>query len=555
MSVALAAAIAGWAAIALLLRLLGINWDSGTALNPDARHLFNLASVAAPRIDAALADGMGWVTILLNPDLSPLNPRIDGAFYVYGDLPLTALTLWGHFAGITDYTGFILVARVMAALAYGSAIVAVCLSAWVVGLRPVGVVLAGMLFASAPTAFQLGGFGAVDIWLISACAWAGLGFLALTHGVARGGVAVGIGIAMAVAVSSKVTGLALGLPAVLALTMLGRYRPVLALRLGAIGLIAFGLSLRLLSPMSFSGLVTLSPEFLADFRELRELNASEHFPPNWQWAIPVSLAQRMRDVLLFGTGPVLLVGAALGLLSGHGRARLILLAVVAGPVFVLVTVHSPMLRYGAPALPALAVLAAMGFARWGRGLQVLVAILALAWGSGIVRLHLGEHSRIAASLWLVSQPGPAIVVVESAWDDSLPIYIPGIPWRDDFDIQSLMLEMPSDQEMVERIVRLASDGDFIVSSSGRFAEVQPYLPQRFPIAAAWFAGLESGAFCLVPVWQRLPGYPLPYFTLDDRDAQEPWTVYDHPPVTIYARSDCFDAEALRATLEAAIPAN
>ena len=36
------------------------------------------------------------------------------------------------------------------------------------------------------------------------------------------------------------------------------------------------------------------------------------------------------------------------------------------------------------------------------------------------------------------------------------------------------------------------------------------------------------------------GYPLPGLPFNDRFAQEPWRVYDHPIVQIWQKEPCFD---------------
>ncbi len=552
LGVPLAFAITAWATLVLWLRLMGVNFDSGTALNPDARHLFNLASAMVPKLDAALADGMSWWRIWFDTAVSPLNPRADGGFYVYGELPLTLNVLIGYAAGLRDYTDFILLGRILAALLHASAIVAVSLSAWVVGARPAAILLAGVLFAAAPTGFQIAGFAIVDNWLLSAWAWAGLGLLSMAHSRQSAALACTTGAAIAAAAACKLTGLGLGLPALAVVILRWRDDPADALRLGLIGLISIAVAFRLLSPMSFAGLWTLAPDYLGDLAELRTLAGQDQFPPNWQWLIEVSAARRLSDITLFGTGPVLAAAALAGLLVGGVKARLVLLALLAVPALHLALAYNPALRYGVTALPALAILGARSFERW----PVVAAALgaaALLWVSPLVRLHLSEHSRIAASLWLLSQPGPTQIVVESYWDDPLPIRMPNVPERADITGASLMLEAAPSLEKVDRIVRLVSEADFIVSSSGRFAEVQPHLADRYPVAAAWFDGLASGKFCITPVWTRNPGYPLPFVTLDDSGVQEPWTVFDHPPVTIREKAACFDPEVLRSSLTAAIP--
>ncbi|MDQ2805417.1 MAG: glycosyltransferase family 39 protein [Chloroflexota bacterium] len=63
------------------LRVVGHNWDAGQRLNSDDSYVAKVATRLRVPPGSTLAT-------LLDPQHSPLNPRIGGAFYVYGTLPL-----------------------------------------------------------------------------------------------------------------------------------------------------------------------------------------------------------------------------------------------------------------------------------------------------------------------------------------------------------------------------------------------------------------------------------------------------------------------------------
>ena len=160
--------------------------------------------------------------------------------------------------------------------------------------------------------------------------------------------------------------------------------------------------------------------------ELRNILVNQHFPPNWQWQLGEPVPERLSDIALFGVGPgAALVGAALGVFTRKpGVTVLLLLAVPILAVTVFRDIAA--LRYAAPAVAPLAVLAALGFCRLGVAGLGAGAIAALLWGSGIRPLTPGgELANCAASWWLVAQPEGTVIAVESPWDDGLPLRLPG----------------------------------------------------------------------------------------------------------------------------------
>jgi hypothetical protein len=104
----------------------------------------------------------------------------------------------------------------------------------------------------------------------------------------------------------------------------------------------------------------------------------------------------------------------------------------------------------------------------------------------------------------------------------------------------------------DRIAGILAGADYVVISSGRQREVMPRLAQRFPLTTAYYELLESGELCYASVWRKDRGYAVPGLRIDDSFAQEPWRVYDHPIVEIFRRQPCFDREAARARLAAAL---
>lgn len=552
-------------ATAYWVRLYAIGWDGYAGLHPDERHvLFVSQALFAALRDPANADLTLWQWWF--SDQSPLNPHLGASSFVYGEAPLLAGVLLGWALGATEWFDFMATARILSAGVDTVTVLAVFVGARLVA--PMGAaVMASALYAAMPSALQLSSFHTVDVWLAMACTLALVPMIALAQG--RGSPVVmgaAMGAALGLAVASKVTGILMGLPGLIALGWamragLSRSRAALVLLVGLCAALAV---FRLTNPFAFvgPGLLGLwpAPDFIADFEGLAWVTASPDFPPNWQWIAGYGWLRLARDFALFGIGPMA-VALALALPRGATQgAGAVVFAAIA--VFFLLTGISTVaaLRYGSPALPATAVLLAPALARLPLWVGLLSIALAAWWGAGAVRLHDGDHPRLLASQWLWALPRGTILTNETAWDEALPtiIRLPGEdrhrwPSHDGwFTFQVLDITDPDTPAKADRIAAMLARTDFLILSSDRHSAVMPRLPERFPMTTAHYAAILSGQACFAPVLELDRGYPLPGFRLPDHWAQEPWRIYDHPIVRIYLREPCFSEAAYAARLKAAL---
>jgi hypothetical protein len=556
-------------ALATYVRLSGTYWDGMAGLHPDERHMLFMSLDMMRGLDdpafAHLSLSEWWFSLE-----SPANPRGDNGSYVYGELPYLTVTLLGWLTGNTGWDDVMILGRQVAAVLDGLTVLAVFVLAFSMSTARAAFG-AALLYAAVPTALQLANFYTVDTWLTAMSAWSLCAILALARsrtGRAAMTFATLGGVLAGLAVASKITGLALALPMTLALVALWRahgWRSAASVM--AVAALAVLVTFRLANPFAFAGPgvfgLALSPGWRADMISLFGLTVLE-WPPNWQWMAGYGALRYVRDFALFGIGPVITLLVLAGLRRPRTMLRwpqAILLSFVA--VFVLqgLTSTIPALRYGAPALPALAALSAPVLAVLSLPLTVMVCALALWWGVGAVRLHDGEdHPRLLASRWLWEAPKGTVIVNETGWDEGLPtqVYLEGVKekrwpgFEDHFTFLTLDIVAPDSVEKADRIARMIGDSDYIAISSGRQREVMPRLPERFPMTTAYYQMLDDPLNCLEVVWSADRGYPLPFLAFDDSWVQEPWRVYDHPIVTIYQRRPCFNAASFAAKLKAAL---
>lgn len=173
----------------------------------------------------------------------------------------------------------------------------------------------------------------------------------------------------------------------------------------------------------------------------------------------------------------------------------------------------------------------------------------------------------------------SVLTTESSWDDALPARIEG---RDGFATLyrgvNQELYWPDNEDSngngvpdkLERIVGTLTEGDFLVITSSRQYGSVGRLPQRYPLTIAYYRQLfdcpdgteievcaaqvepqdQAGplGYRLAAVFERNPR--LGPFVFHDQLSEESFTVYDHPKVLIFEKTDQFDPQALTDLLSA-----
>jgi len=150
-----------------------------------------------------------------------------------------------------------------------------------------------------------------------------------------------------------------------------------------------------------------------------------------------------------------------------------------------------------------------------------------------------------------------ILAMETPWDDVLPLGMvgyaaydrPDTPWGEGFyGSEQLGLYGEDDPAKVDRLVDSLNRVDYIVITSNRVYGAIAQLPTRYPMTLRYYDllfGEKMGFRHLADIHS----YPsLGPFEVNDQSAEEAWHVYDHPKVDVFAKTDDFDPEALRAQL-------
>ncbi|MBS0659045.1 MAG: glycosyltransferase family 39 protein [Verrucomicrobia bacterium] len=559
-----------------LVRFYGLNWDQSTGQHPDERHV--MMSTGRLEWPKSLAE-------YFDEAASPLNPRNRGAhFFAYGTLPSTLLRAFAELGGATRPEQIGNAARGFAAVFdLGTLILVYALGRTL--YRRSGVALLGaFLYAFAVLPIQHARFFVVDPFANFFVALALL-FLARAwrsgawYEYAGTGVALGLGIACKISVATF--GLPVALVALLPSavgTDAGSWQRRL---LRAVGRTAFFVlvtvvTVRLALPDAFAGFWPwqIAPRWLANMREVIGISTgvtdivfTRQFygrtPLLWPWW----------NMVVWGLGvPLGLTAWAGWAVAGWRLARwreavhFIPFCWVATVFFHQGFTYQATLRYFLPAYGCLCLLAGWllaEFGRWGwEGLgqlrqawrrpqrlaalatPIVVAGLTVAWALGFLSIYSQPHTRVEASKWIYENIPRGAVLACEHWDDWLPLPLPGTPGPGVYKQIEFPHYVADNPEKRGDLLAKLNQTDYIILASQKLRDSIPRGPHRYPFTIDYYNGLEDGSlgFDLVASFKR----PIRFlgWRIWDRQAEEAFSVYDHPPVYIYKKSARFDPEKL-----------
>lgn len=574
-------------ALAVSLRVYGLNWDGGQWIHPDERMIL---MVVSSRLSIPTAEQL---PLLPTPE-SPLNPE----FHAYGSFPLYLLKAVQLLAA--DRLPLHVLARLLSvAFDCGTVVLVYALAASLAGAW--AGVLAALLVAVSPIHIQLAHYYTVDTILAF---WTALATYLALRLAATGKLrwALAAGAAAGLAMATKIIGVALLLFVALAL----------AARLSEAGHWSRRAILRAVGWCAAAGGVALATFALANPYAIFDAVAfwgeaanqalmargDPRFPYTLQFYYTLPYLYSLWQNLTRGWG----VGAGLlawgGLVWGVVRAAMRIrrpdgwtILTAWGLAFFLIVGgwHAKFPRYLLPLMPLLCVLAAGmvadAWAHWrARGLRVGIALSVVAllaatglYALGLVRVYGQGHSWVRMSRWIYENvPKRARVAVEY-WDMALPLPLEVEGQRrdrDDYRLTELSLYDADTLEKWEELAAALAAADYYVVASQRVYGPVGLLRELYPTTTRFYNLLfqERLGFRLAH-WEgtdmealgvRLVENPFARANLPAPGAiastwregrtlllpggDESWTVYDRPLVMAFRNEGRLSAEEIRAVV-------
>lgn len=174
---------------------------------------------------------------------------------------------------------------------------------------------------------------------------------------------------------------------------------------------------------------------------------------------------------------------------------------------------------------------------------LIILALTTLWATSFLHIYLQPHTRVAASDWMLENIPPGSTIAVEHWDDRLPL-----SGGERFEYVELPLyEQPDDQNKWRLINANFNQADYIVLASNRLFTPLPKLancsrtPERcYPLTTEYYEQLFAGklGFTKVADFTSRPTLPkwLGSLEIVDDNADESFTVYDHPHVIIFRRN-------------------
>ena len=135
------------------------------------------------------------------------------------------------------------------------------------------------------------------------------------------------------------------------------------------------------------------------------------------------------------------------------------------------------------------------------------------------------------------------------WDDGVPTGQPGVPAVSYGSVEFKNFE-PDTPQHVQELLSDIDQVDYIALSSERLSGTIPRVPAQWPIASKYYATLETGELGFDKV-AEFTSFPTIFgHEFDDTGAEESYSVYDHPKVVIYKKTDRYSSEMAKKVLHA-----
>lgn len=532
-------------------RFYDLNFDQNQHLHPDERFLTMVGQ------DMKMPHNFATY---LDPQVSSMNPaNINHSFYVYGTFPVVLDKLLSIPLQTDNYNDYTLLGRMLSAFVDLLLVVIIFKTVELFEKKyklPKTVKYwAAFLYAIAVLPLQLSHFFTVDTFLnsfvfLSFFSALSFSFSKRIHWLLLSGLFLGL------AVASKVTAIFI-FPLLLyffvtAYAQKGKIDKNNIIRL--IGdLIIFGLTsylaTRIADPYLFQTGNFFDPApsklMLLNWKDLQMWsNPKAWYPPGVQWIHKTPILFALKNLTIYGVGIGYTICIATGiffLFKKINRAELTVTFMWVVLFFLYQSLQSVQtMRYFLMLYPFLAIVAGIGVAFFAelvpKYVTAILLLFVIIWPMLFFSIYTRPITRVSASVWIYQNiPANSILLTES-WDDGLPLPITGIPNKNYIPKQLPVFDPDTGQKWMT-INGMLEKGNYLILSSNRGWGSIPTVPERFPLMKPFYRNLfanETGykkvaEFTSYPSLSYL-GIPL---TFPDDNAEEAFTVYDHPKVMIF----------------------
>jgi hypothetical protein len=170
--------------------------------------------------------------------------------------------------------------------------------------------------------------------------------------------------------------------------------------------------------------------------------------------------------------------------------------------------------------------------RWIAACIIVTAFASVSWAVAFSTIYANEDSRVTASRYLLQQVRAGELILTEPYDVGLPLPVVAAP---EYTVEVMPLMDEASQGLLSKYVSKIASASWIVITSQRNYGSLPRLPQRFPLVCPYYHALLDGSLGFQLV-ERFSNYPMLFgLRVDTRNAEETFTVFDHPEVFVFHR--------------------
>jgi 4-amino-4-deoxy-L-arabinose transferase-like glycosyltransferase len=565
--------------IAAAFRFVGFKWDENRHLHPDERFL------------TTVTNDIKWTSPLKYFDYknSTLNPHIKVPFFIYGTFPVFLTKAVGDITGYSNYDKYYLIGRFFSTLFDLLTIIVI----FFIGKELFDVktgLVASFLLAITVIHIQHSHFYVVDLFaafFLTLCMY--LLMLWIKNG--KFITILLAGISLGFAASSKISAI-LFLPIIalacsiffikeLVSGLNAKREPdkvimssILRVALSILLVLVFGfLIFRIFQPYAFTGPniwnLQISDGFASSYKTQQGFNdPNSRYPPTYQWRHRSPFFQ-VNNLTLWGLGIPLSIICWLGVLLGVYqlifRKKWIFLLPLAWITF-LIAFHATQFmkntRYLLPITPFLVLFGAYFLTETYKflidsslfkpkikkqaslGVILAIIIFSMLWPLAFTNIYLHQHPRIVASNWIFENLPINATVANEHWDDNLPFYSP--PGR--LRMETLSIYDSDNDAKIDKLSEQLSRTDYIFITSNRVYGSVMRLPELWNSTITYYTVLFNGelGYTLEKEFENYPSFA--GLEINDDNAEESFTVYDHTKVLIYKNEKRLGKEEIKSLL-------
>ncbi len=207
------------------------------------------------------------------------------------------------------------------------------------------------------------------------------------------------------------------------------------------------------------------------------------------------------------------------------------------------------MRYFLPIYPFIAILSAFSVSHLiknkvglnNKKINIVIIVILLIYPLSFISIYLKDHTRVTASKWIYQNINIGSKLATEHWDDALPLSI-GESNYSFYQTKEIPVADPDSREKLSKIKTIIDDSDYIIFSSNRFYIPIPKNPEIFPLTTEYYQSIFNNkmGFAKVAEFTSYPCFPpvgKPLFCFNDTSSEEAFTVYDHPKVLIFKKSN------------------